>query len=88
MMAEMAVEKMKQNSEEQIKLENYEPLSILHHFTSGLKALATNYAYSGIDELRQACGGAGFSLASGIADIWQDIAPYIIFEGVSVVMTQ
>jgi hypothetical protein len=61
---------MSDASEEQIKLDNFEPLAILHHFTSGFKALATNYAYSGIDELRQACGGAGFSLASGIADIF------------------
>jgi acyl-CoA oxidase len=86
MFAEMAVEKMKDYSDEQIKLDNFKPLEIIHHFSSGFKAIATNYAYSGIDELRQACGGAGFSLASGIADIWQDISPYVIFEGVSVVM--
>lgn len=53
-----------------------------------MKALATNYAYTGIDALRQGCGGAGFILSSGIADIWTDIAPYSTFEGVNVVMTQ
>ena len=50
--------------------------------------MCADYAYFGIDELRQACGGAGFTLASGIADIWQDIAPYSTFEGVNVVMAQ
>lgn len=67
---------------------NFKLLDELHHFTSGIKAIATSYAYTGIDELRQACGGAGFTLASGIADIWQDIAPYSTFEGVNVVMAQ
>ena len=50
--------------------------------------MCADYCYFGIDELRQACGGAGFTLASGISDIWQDIAPYSTFEGVNVVMTQ
>jgi len=67
---------------------NFKLLDELHHYTSGIKAMATNYAYYGIDELRQACGGAGFNSASGIADIWQDIAPYSTFEGVNVVMAQ
>jgi alkylation response protein AidB-like acyl-CoA dehydrogenase len=44
----------------------------MHHFTSGLKAMFTDFAYYGIDELRQACGGAGFTLASQIAQIWLD----------------
>jgi len=35
-----------------------------------MKALATSIVYHGVDELRQSCGGAGFLLASGIADWW------------------
>jgi len=65
---------------------NFKLLDELHHFTSGMKALMTDYAYNGIDTLRQSCGGAGFTLASGIADNWMDIAPYSTFEGVNVVM--
>jgi hypothetical protein len=75
-------------SDKEVEKGNFTMLDELHHYTSGMKALATNYAYFGIDELRQACGGAGFTLASGIADIWQDIAPYSTFEGVNVVMAQ
>lgn len=67
---------------------DFKMLDELHHFTSGMKAVMTEYAYFGIDELRQACGGAGFTLASGIADNWMDIAPYSTFEGVNVVMAQ
>jgi alkylation response protein AidB-like acyl-CoA dehydrogenase len=65
---------------------DYKLLDVIHHFSSGLKALGTNYCYFGVDELRQACGGAGFTLASGIADIWTDIAPYVTLEGVNTVM--
>mmetsp|Transcript_33734 Transcript_33734/g.41629 ORF Transcript_33734/g.41629 Transcript_33734/m.41629 type:complete len:84 (-) Transcript_33734:754-1005(-) len=42
--------------------------------------------YVGIDEMRQACGGAGFLLSSGIADQWSDIAPFPTFEGANPVM--
>ena len=44
--------------------------------------------YVGLDEMRQACGGAGFLLSSGIADWWADIAPFPTFEGVNPVMVQ
>ena len=31
---------------------NYDMLDILHHFTSGLKAYVSNYAYIAMDEMR------------------------------------
>jgi alkylation response protein AidB-like acyl-CoA dehydrogenase len=53
-----------------LKEEDFKLLDILHHFTSGIKAIATDVAYKGMDELRQACGGAGFSNASGMVEVW------------------
>lgn len=44
--------------------------------------------YVGLDEMRQACGGAGFLLTAGISDWWSDIAPFPTFEGVNPVMAQ
>jgi len=44
--------------------------------------------YNGLDEMRQACGGAGFLLSSGVASWWGDCAPLPTFEGVNVVMFQ
>ncbi len=67
---------------------SFELLDILHHFSSGMKVLATEMIYKGVDELRQSCGGAGFLLASGIADWWLEIAAFPTFEGVNVVMLQ
>lgn len=63
-------------------------LDELHHLTSGIKAFSTDCAYSGNDEMRQSCGGAGFSMASGIAQMWADTAAMTTFEGVNVVMYQ
>ena len=68
--------------------DSYKLLDVLHHFTSGLKVIATFMAYNGIDELRQACGGAGFLDASGILSLWYNITPFPTYEGVSVVMLQ
>ena len=67
---------------------SFKLLDILHHFSSGMKALGTDLCYIGMDQLRQACGGAGFLLSSGVADIWADSAPYPTFEGVNVIMYQ
>lgn len=39
---------------------NFKLLDVLHHFTSGLKAFATEQQYVGMDEMRQCCGGAGY----------------------------
>ena len=60
----------------------------MHHLTSGVKSLATEMVYMGLDEMRQACGGAGFLLSSGIAEAWGNISPYPTFEGTNPVMVQ
>lgn len=67
---------------------SFKLLDILHHFSSGMKALATDMSYNGCDELRQACGGAGFLNSSGIADVWAEQGPFPTFEGVNVIMYQ
>ena len=63
-------------------------LDILHHLSSGIKSVAIEMVYKGIDELRQGCGGAGFLMSSGIAEGWTDYAPLSTLEGVNVVMAQ
>ena len=67
---------------------NFELLDILHHFSSGAKGFFTELMYKGVDDLRQACGGAGWLMSSGIADIWAEQGPFPTFEGVNVVLTQ
>lgn len=47
--------------------QNFSMLDILHHLASGVKAFATEAMYSGSDEMRQCCGGAGYLMSSGVA---------------------
>lgn len=61
-------------------------LDDLHHLSSGLKAWATEYQYHAMDDLRQACGGAGVLMSSGVAQMWAEAAPNVTFEGVNGVM--
>ena len=75
-------------SNKQIMRDEFKLLDVLHHFTSGLKALAGEMAYNGVDEMRQACGGAGFLASSGVCSLWEDVAPYSTYEGVNVIMFQ
>ena len=75
-------------SQREVENGSFKLLDILHHFSSGMKALGTEIVYVGLDELRQACGGAGFLLSSGIADTWAESAPFPTFEGVNVIMYQ
>ena len=63
-------------------------LDLLHHYTAGFKAFATEYQYYSSDEMRQACGGAGMLLSSGVAQNWADGSPMATFEGVNVIMYQ
>ncbi len=75
-------------SSQEVKNGSFKLLDVLHHFSSGMKALVTDFCYVGLDELRQACGGAGFLLSSGIADWWAEAAPFPTYEGVNVIMYQ
>ena len=88
MTAREIIEKIVKESNKQIMEDEFKLLDVLHHFTSGLKALAAEMSYGGVDEMRQACGGAGFLTASGISALWEDVAPYSTYEGVNVIMFQ
>jgi acyl-CoA oxidase len=88
-LASLKVRELNNQSKAQIASKNdYSMLDLLHHLTSGFKAFSTDAQYRGVDELRQACGGAGFLLASGIASIWIDGSPNVTIDGVSVLMYQ
>lgn len=67
---------------------NFKLLDICHHFTAGMKAIATEMQYKGTDECRQACGGVGYHIASGLVSAFTDHATMPTFEGVNVLMLQ
>ena len=70
----------------ELKESKYDRLDILHHLTSGYKAVFSRICYEGIDTCRQACGGAGFSAHSGLPSLQVDYAPNTTYEGDNTVM--
>ena len=71
-----------------IQTNKFDKLDLLHHLSSGFKAVYSKITYEGVDILRQACGGAGFSCWSGLPTILVDFAPNTTFEGDNTVMLQ
>lgn len=88
LMTSKLIKNLNKQSDANILKENFKLLPMLHHFTSGMKAIASEMMYNGLDQLRQSCGGAGFSLASGISQQFLEASPFSTFEGVNVVMLQ
>jgi len=59
-MTAQILDKITLESNAQVDQGSFKLLDILHHFTSGMKAVITELAYNGGDELRKTCGGAAF----------------------------
>ena len=69
-----------------VKIQKFTILDVLHHFCSGMKSLYTQQVTDGLYVVRQSIGGAGFSAWSGIPRIIEDYAPQVTFEGDNTVM--
>lgn len=63
-------------------------MDFMHHLTSGMKSMYSQYTYDGLDVIRQKCGGAGYSAWSGFTQIIGDFSPQTTFEGDNTVMAQ
>ncbi|CDW75768.1 acyl-coenzyme a oxidase [Stylonychia lemnae] len=71
-----------------VKNNDFSQLELLHHLSSGYKAVYTKITYDAIDDVRQSCGGAGFLQWSALPQYQQDYAPNPTFEGDNTVMLQ
>eukprot|EP00656_Telonema_subtile_P055692 TRINITY_DN8697_c0_g1_i3.p1 TRINITY_DN8697_c0_g1~~TRINITY_DN8697_c0_g1_i3.p1 ORF type:complete len:633 (-),score=177.35 TRINITY_DN8697_c0_g1_i3:138-2036(-) len=61
-------------------------LSELAATSAGLKGITTAIAANGIEDCRQCCGGNGYLLSSGVAQLWGDYVWWVTAEGDTVVM--
>lgn len=59
-----------------------------HASSSGLKALCTIEAAEAIEVCRRACGGHGYSSASGLGSFYMDYLPQVTWEGDSYMISQ
>ena len=61
-------------------------LPVLHATSAGLKAFSSEMACHGIELCRLACGGMGYSLASGIPYVYTKALPTQTYEGDNTVL--
>eukprot|EP00007_Cunea_sp_BSH-02190019_P008079 CAMPEP_0174230326 /NCGR_PEP_ID=MMETSP0417-20130205/1096_1 /TAXON_ID=242541 /ORGANISM="Mayorella sp, Strain BSH-02190019" /LENGTH=650 /DNA_ID=CAMNT_0015307983 /DNA_START=50 /DNA_END=1999 /DNA_ORIENTATION=- len=67
---------------------NLDSLPEVHATSSGLKSLVTTLTCDGIEVLRRACGGHGFSAFSGLGHILGNALPTATVEGENYILTQ
>ncbi|GAA5858811.1 hypothetical protein JCM8547_004998 [Rhodosporidiobolus lusitaniae] len=60
----------------------------LHAMSCSLKSLCTIMASGAIEECRRACGGHGYSMASGLVEAYTNYLPTVTWEGDSYMLTQ
>ena len=58
----------------------------MHGISAGLKAFTTEISIAGIEICRRACGGHGYSNASGIQQLYNLWLPSATYEGENTVM--
>jgi hypothetical protein len=71
-----------------VKEGNFAMVPDMHGLVSGLKSLFTSMTNDGLEEARWSCGGAGFSMHSGIAHKTSVYKPYVTFEGDNILLNQ
>lgn len=73
---------------ERMKGGDFSMLADTHASSSSLKSLSTITAAQAIEDCRRACGGHGYSMASGMASQYADYLPQVTWEGDSYMLTQ
>merc|ERR1712093_717573 len=71
-----------------MKKGDFSLLADTHASSSALKSLSTITAAQAIEDCRRACGGHGYSMASGMASQYADYLPQVTWEGDSYMLTQ
>lgn len=70
----------------QIEAGNLDHITELHALCAGLKGMLTDEAATGIEVCRLACGGHGYSHASGIPKMYTSVTVFCTVEGENTVM--
>lgn len=68
------------------EFEDFSMMNDLHSILSGCKSMFTWDTYNGLEILRQACGGHGFSDYSGMPCMIREYSPNVTLEGDNTIM--
>ncbi|XP_064375162.1 peroxisomal acyl-coenzyme A oxidase 2 isoform X4 [Dromaius novaehollandiae] len=71
---------------QEIQGRNFDSLPELHAFSSGFKAIVTQYCTSGLEICLRACGGHGYSQLSGLPSLYTRALASCIYEGENTVL--
>ncbi|XP_070533714.1 peroxisomal acyl-coenzyme A oxidase 1-like [Ptychodera flava] len=82
----MRIQQFNERMKEQLNAGNFSSLSEMHAVTAGIKAFITDAVMSGTESCRLACGGHGYSEASGLPNLLTYVALTITGEGENTVM--
>jgi len=77
---------MFQNMQKELEQGSFGLLAEVHAASAGLKAITTETTSQGIEICRKSCGGHGYSLFSGIPEMYTDYVPACTYEGDNTVM--
>ena len=67
---------------------DFSELADMHSTSSGLKSMCTTLAADGVETCRRACGGHGYSSASGFIQLNNDYSSKVTVEGENWMITQ
>lgn len=70
----------------EIQGRNFDLLPELHAFSSGFKAMVSQYCTTGVEICLRACGGHGYSLLSGLPSLYTKILASCIYEGENTIL--
>ena len=85
-MAAICMMRIYLTSKREMDTGNLTSLPVLHATSAGLKAFSTEMASRGIEACRLACGGMGYSLASGLPQLYMRVVPSQTYEGDNTVL--
>ncbi|NXI71961.1 ACOX2 oxidase, partial [Anseranas semipalmata] len=70
----------------EIQERKFDLLPELHAFSSGFKAMVSQYCTAGVEVCLRACGGHGYSLLSGLPSLYTKILASCIYEGENTIL--
>lgn len=73
---------------EDISKGKFDKLEIMHHLTSGFKSYLSQTTNDGLYSMRQAIGGAGYTVWSGIPSLIDHFNPVVTYEGDNTMLLQ
>ncbi|XP_074951938.1 peroxisomal acyl-coenzyme A oxidase 2 isoform X3 [Phalacrocorax aristotelis] len=70
----------------EIQRKNFDMLPELHAFSSGFKAMVTQYCTSAVEICLRACGGHGYSSLSALPYLYTEIIASCLYEGENTIL--